>query len=69
MGTKGTPKDATDRMTAELTKALNSEDLVKAWNGLGADTPNLYGDAYGKFVSSEVKRWAEVVKGSGAKLD
>ena len=66
---KGTPKEAIDRMTAELTKALNSEELVKAWNNLGADTPNLYGDAYGKFVGSEVKRWAEVVKGSGAKLD
>jgi tripartite-type tricarboxylate transporter receptor subunit TctC len=56
-------------MSAELNKALNSEELVKIWNGLGAETPNLYGDAYGKFVSSEVKRWAEVVKSSGAKLD
>ena len=66
---KGTPKDVIDRMTAELTRALNSEELVKTWNGLGAETPNLYGDAYGKFVSAEVKRWAEVVKSSGAKLD
>jgi tripartite-type tricarboxylate transporter receptor subunit TctC len=66
---KGTPKDVVDKMQAELTKALTSEELVKAWNGLGAETPNLYGDAYGQFVSSEVKRWAEVVKTSGAKLD
>ncbi len=66
---KGTPKDVVDRMTAELTKALTSEELVKAWNGLGAETPSLYGDAYGKFVSAEIKRWAEVVKSSGAKLD
>ena len=66
---KGTPKDVVDKMSAELNKALNSEELVKAWNGLGAETPNLYGDAYGKFVGSEVKRWAEVVKSSGAKLD
>ena len=39
------------------------------WNGLGAEMPNLYGDAFGKFVTSEIKRWAEVVKSSGAKLD
>jgi len=66
---KGTPKDVIDRVRAEMTKALHSEELVKTWNGLGAETPDLYGDAFGKFVSSETKRWAEVVKGSGAKLE
>jgi tripartite-type tricarboxylate transporter receptor subunit TctC len=66
---KGTPKEIVDAMQAAMRKALNSEELVKAWNGLGAETPNLYGDAYGKFVTSEVKRWNEVVKASGAKLD
>ncbi len=66
---KGTPKDIVDHMSAELKKALTSPELVKAWNDLGAETPNLYGDAYGKFVNSEIKRWAEVVKNSGAKLD
>jgi tripartite-type tricarboxylate transporter receptor subunit TctC len=66
---KGTPKDVVERVRAELSKALNSEEIVKAWNGLGAETPDLYGDAFGKFVSSETKRWAEVVKGSGAKLE
>jgi tripartite-type tricarboxylate transporter receptor subunit TctC len=66
---KGTPKDVVDTMAAEMRKALNSDELKTAWNGLGAETPNLYGDAFGKFVSSEVKRWAEVVKSSGAKLD
>ncbi len=66
---KGTPKEMIDRMRAELSKALTSEDLVKIWNGIGAETPDLYGDAFGKFVNLEIKRWAEVVKGSGAKLD
>ena len=66
---KGTPKELVDRMRAELSKALTSDELVKIWNGIGAETPDLYGDAFGKFVSSEIKRWAAVVKGSGAKLD
>ena len=56
-------------MAAEMKKALESDELKSAWAGLGADPPNLYGDAFGKFVSSEIKRWAEVVKTSGAKLD
>ena len=56
-------------MAAEIRTALNSDELKKAWNGLGTDTPDLYGDAYGRFVSSEIKRWHEVVKSSGAKLE
>ncbi len=66
---KGSPRDATSAMQAEMRKALNSDDLKAAWTGLGTDTPNLWADDFGRFVSSEVKRWAEVVKGSGAKLD
>jgi len=66
---KGTPRDIVDKMAAEMRKALNSDELRATWTGLGTETPNLYGDAFGKFVSSEIKRWAEVVKTSGAKLD
>ena len=66
---KNTPKEIVEQMRNEMRKALTSDDLVKVWNGLGAETPNLYGDAFGKFVNAEVKRWAEVVKASGAKLD
>ena len=66
---KGTPKEAVERMQAEMKKALESPELRGLWTGLGAETPNLWGDAFGGFVGSEVKRWAEVVKASGAKLD
>jgi tripartite-type tricarboxylate transporter receptor subunit TctC len=66
---KGTPKDALEQMQAEMRKALGSDELRSTWTGLGAETPNLWGDEFGRFVSSEIKRWAEVVKASGAKLD
>jgi tripartite-type tricarboxylate transporter receptor subunit TctC len=66
---KGTPKEAIDGMQAEMRKALNSDELKATWTSLGTETPNLYGDAFGRFVGDEIKRWAEVVKASGAKLD
>ena len=66
---KGTPKEVITTLTAEMRKALNSDEMKAAWNSLGTEPPNLWGDDFGKFVSSEVKRWAAVVKSSGAKLD
>ena len=66
---KNTPRDAVTAMQGEMRKALNSDELKAAWTGLGTETPNLWGEDFGRFVSSEVKRWAEVVKASGAKLD
>ena len=66
---KGTPKELVEAMRSELAKALGSDELKKTWNGLGTDTPNLYGDAFGKFVNSEIKRWGDVVKRSGATLE
>jgi tripartite-type tricarboxylate transporter receptor subunit TctC len=66
---KGTPKELVDAMQAEMRKALNSDDLKATWTGLGTETPNLWGEAFGRFVADETQRWAEVVKASGAKLD
>jgi tripartite-type tricarboxylate transporter receptor subunit TctC len=66
---KGTPKDVIERIQAELRKALNSEEIKVAWTGIGSATPDLFGEAYGRFVSAEIKRWADVVKASGAKLE
>ncbi len=66
---KGTPREAVAAMQAELRKVFATDEIRTLWNGLGAETPNLYGDAFGQFVSAETKRWAEVVKRSNAKLD
>ena len=66
---KGTPREAIAAMQSEMKKALNGDELRAAWTGLGTETPNLWGDDFGKFVAAETKRWAEVVKASGVKLD
>ena len=66
---KGTPPALIEAFTAELRKALGGDELKAAWAGIGAMPPNLWGPDFGRFVTAETKRWAEVVKGSGAKLD
>ena len=66
---QGTPRDALAAMQAEMRKALNSDELRAMWTSLGTETPNLWAEDYGRFVSAEIKRWAEVVKGAGVKMD
>ena len=66
---KGTPRELIAAMQAEMRKALNSDELKATWTGLGTETPNLWGDDFGKFVGAEIKRWAEVVKNAGVKLE
>ena len=66
---KGTPAAIVTALQNEMRKALNSDELRTLWTGLGTEMPNLWGDDFGRFVGNEVKRWAEVVKTSGANLD
>jgi tripartite-type tricarboxylate transporter receptor subunit TctC len=66
---KGTPAEAQARMVEEVNKAGNAEEIKTAWANNGADFGRLTPAQFGAFVSAEVKRWAVVVKSSGAKLD
>jgi tripartite-type tricarboxylate transporter receptor subunit TctC len=66
---KDTPPAIIGRMQDELRKAYATDELKNIWNGMGAETPKLYGTDFGKFVNDEVKRWSEVVKASGVKLE
>lgn len=65
----GTPQEAVDKMSAEITKALNAPKIKETWTSNGSAVPTLTGPTFGKFVDSEVERWAKVVKDSGVKLD
>jgi len=65
----GTPPEAVDRMTTEITKALNAPKIKETWESNGSSVPTLTGAEFGKFVDSEVSRWAKVVSDSGVKLD
>lgn len=66
---KGTPKDIIDRMHSEVQKALATPELKQTWLNNGSETPTLTQEQFAAFVTSEVKRWAQVAQASGAKLD
>ncbi|MGJ7489509.1 Bug family tripartite tricarboxylate transporter substrate binding protein [Variovorax sp. ZT4R33] len=66
---KGTPADVQAKIIEEMKKALASDELKTIWAANGSEVPTVTTAAYGSFVASEVKRWAAVVKASGAKLE
>jgi tripartite-type tricarboxylate transporter receptor subunit TctC len=66
---KGTPADVQTRIVEEMRRAAGSDELKAIWASNGAEFGSLTPAQFGSFVSSEIKRWAAVVKASGAKLD
>lgn len=68
-GIKGTPKDILDRMHAEVVKAISGPELRDIWASQVSETTTMSQDQFAKFLASEIKRWAQVTKTSGAKLD
>ena len=66
---KGTPVDIQGRIVEDLRKVAATDELKTIWASNGAEFGNLSPAQFGTFVNAEVKRWAAVVKASGAKLD
>jgi len=66
---KGTPAELQARILEEVRRAANTDEIKTAWQANGAEFPNVTGAAFGSFVNAEIRRWASVVKESGAKLD
>ena len=66
---RGTPADVQARIVEEVRKAGLTDEARAVWASQGADFGNLTPAQFGGFVGAEIKRWATVVKASGAKLD
>lgn len=66
---KNTPKEISDKLYAEVNKALNTPELRQIWLNNGSETPSYTPDQFAQFQRAEIKRWAQVVQQSGAKMD
>ena len=66
---KGTPKDIIARLNAESVKALATADIKERFMELGAVPGPMSAEAFGDYIRSEIIRWSEVVKVSGAKVE
>ncbi|MES2532651.1 MAG: tripartite tricarboxylate transporter substrate binding protein [Pseudomonadota bacterium] len=66
---KGTSAEVQAKIVEDMKKALATDELKTIWAANGSEIPNVTMAAYGGFVNTEIRRWGEVVKASGAKLE
>jgi len=68
-GPAGMPAEIVDRLNAEVRKALDAPDTRQRLRPEGIEPGALSAGEFSSFLAAEVKRWAPVVKASGAKND
>jgi len=65
----GTPPAIVKRLSAEIVKIINLPDVQEKLLLLGAEPVGNSSEEFTVFVRSEVVKWGDVVKKSGAKVD
>ena len=65
----GTPTAIVNRLNAEIGNIMQQNDVKEMLASVGAAPSISSPQEFGKFIDSEVTRWAEVVKASGAKAE
>jgi tripartite-type tricarboxylate transporter receptor subunit TctC len=69
MAPAGTPKEIVGRLNAEINTILKTADFKRRMVEFGAEIGGGTTEEFGQFVESEIKRYAEIVRLSGAKLE
>lgn len=65
----GTPLDVVNRIQQEVTKSLSTPAIKEKMLAQGAIPGGITSAEFAKFIDAEHKKWAQVVKASGAKVD
>ena len=68
-GVAGSPAAISDRMVAEVSKALAAPELKTLWAGQGATLGPANSKDMAAFVSAEIAKWAKVAKSANIQVD
>jgi tripartite-type tricarboxylate transporter receptor subunit TctC len=65
----GTPPAIVNKLNAEIIKVLKSPDVAKRLSSQGAEPAYNTPDEFSAYIKTEMVKWAQVVKASGAQVD
>jgi len=65
----GTPADVVMKLNAAINEGLGSDELRGGLNRLGAEVKIDTAQQFGVMMADEIKKWAEVIKSSGATVN
>lgn len=66
---KGTPADIIEKLAASAAQALKNPEVIAKYEAMGAEPVGSTPAQFAAYVESEAKKWNDIVKKSGAKLD
>jgi tripartite-type tricarboxylate transporter receptor subunit TctC len=65
----GTPPAIVQRLNAEITAALNDEQIKTSMRNLGVEPAPTRPEAFEAYIRSETSKWAKVIRQAGIKID
>lgn len=65
----GTPEEIVDRLNTSIRTVLDDEEFQAWLTERGVETMHGSPEAFGEFLRSETKRWGEIVRESGARIE
>ena len=69
MAPAGTPPAIVSRLSGEVDRILKKPEVVERFKGLGAEPVGGTPERLAQFIVAETRKWQQVVKASGAKVD
>jgi tripartite-type tricarboxylate transporter receptor subunit TctC len=64
-----TPPEIVRQLASEIGQILGAPDIRKRFLEMGSEPAEVNPESFGRFLDAEARRWLEVVRESGAKMD
>ena len=66
---KGTPKEAVAALHDQVVRAISSPDVREKLLATGAEASTFTPEEFARFVQDDTRRWTELIKASGIKVE